>query len=137
MDRQRSHFGDLGRWDDDGYMYLVDRKGDMIITGGMNVFPREVEEVLYQHSAVLEAAVFGVADKKWGEAVQAAVALRDGEAAKATKAEDILAFAKQHLSAFKVPKGLEIVPVLAKTPVGKISRREVKASYQARAEAEA
>ncbi len=125
------HFGDLGRWDDDGYMYLVDRKGDMIISGGMNVYPREVEEVLYQHPAVLEAAVFGVADKKWGEAVQAAVALRDGETAKATKAEDILAFAKQHLSAFKVPKGLEIVPVLAKTPVGKISRREVKASYLA------
>ncbi len=122
------HFGDLGRWDDDGYMYLVDRKGDMIITGGMNVYPREVEEALYQHPAVLEAAVFGVADEKWGEAVRAAVALRQGETA---TAEEILAFAKQHLSAFKVPKSLDIVPALAKTPVGKISRREVKADFLA------
>jgi acyl-CoA synthetase (AMP-forming)/AMP-acid ligase II len=122
------HFGDLARWDAAGYMYLVDRKGDMIITGGMNVYPREVEEVLSQHPAVLEAAVVGVPDEKWGEAVKAVVALKAGQSA----AEgDLLAFLKERLAPFKVPKSVEVLPVLPKTPVGKISRRDVKARYWA------
>ena len=120
------HFGDLARVDENGYVYLVDRKGDMIITGGMNVYPREVEEVLYQHPAVLEAAVIGVPDEKWGEAVKAVVSLKTGQTA--TEAE-LLAFAKERLAPFKVPKSLEIRPSLPKTPVGKISRRDVKAQY--------
>lgn len=122
------HFGDLARVDEDGYVYLVDRKGDMIITGGMNVYPREVEEVLYQHPAVLEAAVVGVPDEKWGEAVKAVVALRAGHAA--TEAE-LLGFAKGRLAPFKTPKSLEVRASLPKTPVGKISRRDVKAQYWA------
>jgi len=122
------HFGDLARVDENGYVYLVDRKGDMIITGGMNVYPREVEEVLYQHPAVLEAAVIGVPDEKWGEAVKAVVSLKTGQTA--TEAE-LLAFAKERLAPFKVPKSLEIRPSLPKTPVGKISRRDVKAQYWA------
>ncbi len=122
------HFGDLARVDEDGYVYLVDRKGDMIITGGMNVYPREVEEVLYQHPAVLEAAVVGVPDEKWGEAVKAVVALKSGE----TVGEaELLAFAKERLAPFKAPKSLEIRASLPKTPVGKISRRDVKAQYWA------
>ena len=122
------HFGDLARADEDGYVYLVDRKGDMIITGGMNVYPREVEEVLYQHPALLEAAVVGVPDEKWGEAVKAVVALKSGQGA--TDVE-LLAFAKERLAPFKVPKSLEIRASLPKTPVGKISRRNVKAAYWA------
>ena len=122
------HFGDLARADADGYVYLVDRKGDMIITGGMNVYPREVEEVLYQHPAVLEAAVVGIPDEKWGEAVKAVVALRSGQVA--TGAE-LLAFAKERLAPFKVPESLEVRASLPKTPVGKISRRDVKAAYWA------
>lgn len=122
------HFGDLARADADGYVYLVDRKGDMIITGGMNVYPREVEEVLYQHPAVLEAAVVGVPDEKWGEAVTAVVALKAGQA---VAPADLLAFARERLAPFKVPKSLEIRPALPKTPVGKISRRDVKAAYWA------
>ena len=122
------HFGDLARADEDGYVYLVDRKGDMIITGGMNVYPREVEEVLYQHPAVLEAAVVGVPDEKWGEAVKAVVALKSGQGA--TDIE-LLAFAKERLAPFKVPKSLEIRSSLPKTPIGNISRRDVKAAYWA------
>ena len=120
------HFGDLARMDADGYMYLVDRKGDMIITGGMNVYPREVEEVLYQHPAVLEAAVIGVPDEKWGEAVKAVVALRQGQT---VDEANLVAFVKARLASFKVPKSVEILPVLPKTPVGKISRRDVKTKY--------
>ncbi|MDP6343162.1 MAG: long-chain-fatty-acid--CoA ligase [Alphaproteobacteria bacterium] len=120
------HFGDLARHDDDGYTYLVDRKGDMIITGGMNVYPREVEEALYQHPAVLEAAVFGIPDEKWGEAVKAVVALREGES---VDEADLLAFAKERLAPFMIPKSLDFLPELPKTPVGKISRRDAKARY--------
>lgn len=120
------HFGDLARMDDDGFVYLVDRKGDMIITGGMNVYPREVEEVLYQHPGVVEAAVFGVPDEKWGEAVKAAVVLRAGET---VDEAGLLAFAKERLAPFKVPKSVELLPALPKSPVGKISRREIRAKY--------
>ncbi len=120
------HFGDLARMDADGYVYLVDRKGDMIITGGLNVYPREVEEVLYQHPAVLEAAVVGVPDEKWGEAVKAVVALRQGQTAGEA---ELIAFLKERLAPFKVAKSVEILPVLPKTPVGKIARRDVKARY--------
>ena len=122
------HFGDLARVDADGYVYLVDRKGDMIITGGMNVYPREVEDVLYQHPALLEAAVVGVPDEKWGEAVKAVVALKSGQT---VDEAELLAFAKERLAPFKVPKSLEICASLPKTPVGKISRRDVKAPYWA------
>lgn len=120
------HFGDLGRQDEDGYVYLVDRKGDLIITGGMNVYPREVEEALYQHPAVLEAAVFGVPDEKWGEAVKAVAALRDGED---VEEADLISFLKDRLAPFMVPKSVDFMAELAKTPVGKISRRDVKAEY--------
>ncbi|MBI1959730.1 MAG: AMP-binding protein [Candidatus Rokubacteria bacterium] len=122
------HFGDLARMDADGYVSLVDRKGDMIITGGFNVYPREVEEVLYQHPAVLEAAVVGVPDEKWGEAVRAVVALREGMT---VAPETLLAFTRERLAPFKVPKAVELLPALPKTPVGKISRRDVKARYWA------
>jgi fatty-acyl-CoA synthase len=122
------HFGDLARVDEDGYVYLVDRKGDMIITGGMNVYPREVEEALSQHPAVLEVAVVGVPDARWGEAVKAVIALRSGQTAGEA---ELIAFAKTRLAPFKVPKSVELRPALPKTPVGKISRRDVKAPYWA------
>jgi acyl-CoA synthetase (AMP-forming)/AMP-acid ligase II len=122
------HFGDLARMDRDGYVYLVDRKGEMIITGGMNVYPREVEDVLYQHPAVIEAAVVGVPDEKWGEAVKAVVALRPGQSANEA---DLIDFARERLAPFKAPKSVEFLPALPKTPVGKISRRDVKARYWA------
>src|SRR3990170_4193890 len=109
------HFGDLARVDEDGYVYLVDRKGNMIITGGMKVYPREGEEVLYPHPAVLEAAVVGVPDEKWGEAVKAVVALRQGQTAGEA---ELLAFAKERLPPVKGPKSLEVPPSPPQTPVG-------------------
>jgi acyl-CoA synthetase (AMP-forming)/AMP-acid ligase II len=122
------HFGDLARMDEAGYVYLVDRKGDLIITGGLNVYPREVEEVLSRHPAVLEVAVFGVPDRKWGEAVKAVVALRSGQG---VGEGELVAFAQERLAPFKVPKSVDVLPALPKTPVGKISRRDVKAPYWA------
>lgn len=120
------HTGDLGRMEKDGYFYLADRKEDMIITGGYNVYPAEVENALLAHDAVAECGVFSVPDSKWGEAVCAAVVLRPGR----TITEDTLtAFAKSHLARFKVPKRIEFVEALPKTPVGKILRRTLRAPY--------
>ncbi len=116
------HSGDMGRQDEDGYFYIVDRKKDMIIRGGFNVYPREVEEVLYSHPAVSEAAVIGVADDQYGEEIKAVVALK-GQAS----AEDIREFCKQNLAATKYPRLVEILPELPKGPTGKILRKDLRA----------
>lgn len=119
------HSGDIGTMDADGDFYIVDRKKDMIIRGGFNVYPREVEEVLYQHPAVREAAVIGVPDEKYGEEVQAVIALQAGQI---TTAQEIIAFCKEHLAAFKYPRVVRIVDSLPKGPTGKILRRELRQS---------
>ncbi|MBB5869700.1 long-chain acyl-CoA synthetase [Allocatelliglobosispora scoriae] len=115
--------GDLAKQDDDGYFYIVDRKKDLIIRGGYNVYPREVEEVLYEHPAVAEAAVVGVAHAEWGEEIAAAVALKPGATA---TAEELIAFVKERLAAYKYPRQVWIVEALPKTATGKILRREVR-----------
>lgn len=120
------HTGDFGRMDADGYIYLADRKEDMIITGGYNVYPAEVENALLAHDAVAECGVFSVPDPKWGEAVYAAVVLRPG--ARTTEGE-LIAFAKSKLARFKVPKAVKFMDALPKTPVGKILRRTLRAPY--------
>ncbi len=120
------HTGDLGFMDDEGFVYIVDRKKDMIISGGVNVYPREVEEVLYRHPAVLEAAVIGVPDPKWVEAVKALVVLRRGIAA--TEAE-ILEFCGERLAGYKKPKSVEFWDELPKSPAGKILKKELRARY--------
>ncbi len=114
------HTGDIARMDADGYFTIVDRKKDMIIVSGYNVYPREVEEVLYQHPAVLEAAAVGVADAYRGEAVQAHVALRPGASA---DAEAVIAFCREHLAPFKVPRQVVFHAELPKSGAGKILRR--------------
>ena len=120
--------GDLGYMDEDGYVYLVDRSKDMIVSGGENVYCTEVEEVLYQHPAVLEAAAFGVPDEKWGEAVWAVVVPR-AEHAKVDPAE-IIAFCKQQIAGYKVPKGIDIQhDPLPKSGPGKVLKRELRAPY--------
>ncbi len=121
------HSGDMGFVDDEGFVYIVDRKKDMIITGGVNVYPREVEEVLYRHPAVLEAAVIGVPDPKWVEAVKALIVLRRG--ATATEAE-IIAFCAEHLAGYKKPKSVEFWPDLPKSPAGKILKKELRERYR-------
>ena len=120
--------GDLGRMEADGYVYLADRKEDMIISGGYNVYPAEVEHALVEHQAVAECGAFAVPDDKWGEAVHASVVLRPG--ASASEAE-LLAFAKERLAHFKVPKAVHFVETLPKTPVGKTVRRVLREPYWA------
>ena len=115
--------GDLARVDDDGYFYIVDRKKDLIIRGGYNVYPREIEEVLYEHPAVLEAAVIGIPHNSLGEEVGAAVVLRGGAA---LTSADLTMFLKQRLAAYKYPRSIWFADALPKGPTGKILRREVK-----------
>jgi long-chain acyl-CoA synthetase len=114
--------GDIGRLDEDGYLYLVDRKKEMVIRGGYNVYPREVEEVLYAHPDVLEAAVVGLPDERLGEEVAAAVALRPGAA---LDAEALQAWAKERLAAYKYPRVIAFVDELPKGPTGKILKRAI------------
>jgi long-chain acyl-CoA synthetase len=114
--------GDLARVDEDGYFFIVDRKKDMIIRGGYNVYPREIEEVLYEQPAVLEAAVIAVPDEAMGEEVGAAVVLRPGQAA---DADDIRSYVKQRLAAYKYPRHVWFVDELPKGPTGKILKREI------------
>ncbi len=122
------HTGDMGYYDEKGYVYIVDRKKDMIISGGENIYPREVEEVLYRHPAVAEAAVIGVPDKLWIERVHAVVLLK--EKRKAT-GDELMEFCKQHLARYKAPKSVEFVESLPKNPQGKILKRELRKKYWA------
>jgi long-chain acyl-CoA synthetase len=115
--------GDLGRVDADGYFFIVDRKKELVIRGGYNVYPREIEEVLYEHPAVAEAAVVGIPHDELGEEVAAAVALKDGAQ---TSAGELRDFVKQRVAAYKYPRRVWVVDALPKGPTGKILRREVK-----------
>jgi long-chain acyl-CoA synthetase len=116
--------GDMAKQDEDGYYFIVDRKKDLIIRGGYNVYPREVEEALYEHEAVAEVAVIGVPHDELGEEVGAAVALKKGES---VDEDELREFAKERLAAYKYPRHLWIVDELPKGPTGKILRREVEA----------
>ena len=118
------HTGDVGRLDHDGFLYIVERKKDLIIRGGFNVYPREVEEVLYAHPHVTEAAVIGMRDALMGEEVLAFVALKPGAV---VTAEDIIAFCQARLAKFKCPKQVRFVDALPKSPIGKILRKELRA----------
>lgn len=120
------HTGDLATVDDEGYVFIVDRKKDLIISGGYNVYPREVEEVLYQHPAVRECAVIGVPDAKWGEAVKAVLSLRPGTAA---TAEELMEHCRQHLAGYKKPQTIDIIDDLPKNPNGKILKKELRQPY--------
>lgn len=117
------HSGDLGKVDEDGYFFIVDRKKDMIIRGGYNVYPREVEEVLYEHPSVAEAAVVGVPDKEWGEEVGACVALKPGEQ---VDADQLREYVKERVAAYKYPRHVWLVTELPKGPTGKILKREIE-----------
>jgi acyl-CoA synthetase (AMP-forming)/AMP-acid ligase II len=117
------HTGDLGKLDEDGYLYIVDRKDDMIISGGVNIYPREVEEILYQHPSVLEASVIGVPDDYWGEAVKAVIVLKKGATA---SEEEIIKFCGEHLAGYKKPKSVEFWKELPKSPQGKILKKAIR-----------
>jgi len=120
--------GDLGYLDQAGYLFLVDRSKDMIVSGGENIYCTEVEEVLYQHPAVLEAAAFGVPDDKWGEAVQAVIVLRPecGE----LDPEQVISFCREHIAGYKVPKNITVsAEPLPKSGPGKVLKRQLRAPY--------
>ncbi len=117
---------DIGRFDSRGYLYLVDRKSEMIITGGLNVYPGEVEQVLYTHPAVQEAAVIGIPDEAWGESIKAFVALKPGM--QATE-EELIELCRKSLASYKKPKSIEFRESLPKSRVGKILRRELRESF--------
>jgi long-chain acyl-CoA synthetase len=121
------HTGDIGYMDGDGYLYLVDRKHDKIITGGLNVYPREVEEVLSAHPAVAQVAIFGVNDPLWGEAISAAVVAREGMQ---VTLEELTAFCKEHLAGYKRPKKIYFLEDLPKNLYGKVLRKELKKRFE-------
>jgi long-chain acyl-CoA synthetase len=123
------HTGDVGYMDDRGWFYIVDRKKDQINAGGFKVWPREVEDVLYEHDAVREAAVVGVPDEYRGETVKAYVSLRPGRSA---TAEELIAFCRERMAAYKYPRQVELLDEIPKTVTGKLLRRELRARRQER-----
>ena len=126
LDHEWGTVGDLARQDDKGYYYIVDRASDMIITGGVNVYPVEIEEVLYTMDGVQDSAVIGVPDSDWGEAVKAVVVLRKG--ASLTE-EGLIQFCKENMAGFKVPKSVDFVTAIPRLPTGKILKRELRKKY--------
>jgi long-chain acyl-CoA synthetase len=122
--------GDGGYLDDDGYLFLTDRIKDMIVSGGENVYPIEVEEVLAQHPAVEDVAVIGVHDERWGEAVKALVVVRNGRAG---TADELIAFARERLAGYKLPRAIDFVDTLPRTPSGKVLKRELRERFGASA----
>ncbi len=123
------HSGDLARTDEEGYFYIVDRKKDLIIRGGYNVYPREVEEVLYEHPKIREAAVVGVPHDEWGEEIGAAIVLHEGEE---LSPEEVSAFVKERIAAYKYPRVVWFLDELPKGPTGKILKREIEVPATAR-----
>ncbi|MFV0299904.1 MAG: class I adenylate-forming enzyme family protein [Paracoccus sp. (in: a-proteobacteria)] len=120
------HTGDVGTLDQDGFLRILDRTKDMIITGGLNVFPSEIENWLMQHPAVHEVAVIGVPDDKWGEAVKAVVQLKAGMS---VGADALIAWCKEELGGVKTPKTVDFVEIMPKSPVGKLLKKELRATY--------
>jgi acyl-CoA synthetase (AMP-forming)/AMP-acid ligase II len=119
--------GDVGTVDEDGYVYIVDRTRDLIISGGFNVFPSEVEQVIWAHPAVRDCAVIGVPDDKWGERVTAVVELKEGAA---VDGADLIVACRRRLGAVKAPKEV-VFRDLPRSPVGKVLKRELRAEYWA------
>jgi acyl-CoA synthetase (AMP-forming)/AMP-acid ligase II len=120
------HSGDMAKVDEDGYISIVDRKTGMIISGGINIYPREIENVLYSHPAVKEAVVIGVPDREWGESVKAIIQLREGMTA---NEQEIIDFCKQHLASYKKPKSVDFVDQFPLGIGGKILKRVVREQY--------
>jgi fatty-acyl-CoA synthase len=123
------HTGDVGRFDDEGYLYIVDRTKDMVITGGFNVFPREVEDVISTHPAVSMAMVIRVPDPKWGEAVKAVVVLRPGHEPSDALTGELQQLVKAAKGSQQAPKTIDYVEALPLTPVGKPDKKAVRARY--------
>lgn len=120
------HTGDIGHVDAAGFLHITDRKRDMVISGGFNVYPSEVEQVLWTHPAVLDCAVIGVPDEQWGEAVKAVIELKPQVE---VSAEELIALCKEKLGSVKAPKSVDFVAVLPRSPVGKVLKKEIREPY--------
>jgi fatty-acyl-CoA synthase len=123
------HTGDVGRLDEEGFLYIVDRTKDMIVTGGFNVFPREVEDVLAGHAAVGQVVVIGVPDEQWGEAVKAVVVLKPGFEASTELVHALQSLVKQAKGPVQAPKSIDFPESIPLTPVGKPDKKAVRARY--------
>ena len=122
-------FGDVGYLDQDGYLFLSDRKIDMIISGGVNIYPAEIEGVLVNHESVLDAAVFGIPNEEYGEEVKAAVQLAEGVPVHESLAAELIAYCREHLAGFKVPKSIDFETELPRQPTGKLLKRILRDTY--------
>ena len=120
------HTGDAGIMDADGYVYIQDRIKDMIISGGENVYPAEVESAIYGHPAILEVAVIGIPSEKWGEEVKACVVAKPGME---IEEGDVIAYTRERIAPFKCPKSIDIIPEMPRNASGKILRRQLRAPY--------
>jgi acyl-CoA synthetase (AMP-forming)/AMP-acid ligase II len=120
--------GDAGYMDVDGYVYVHDRVKDMIVSGGENVYPAEVESAIFGHEKISDVAVIGIPDERWGEAVKAVVVLKNGEN---VTEEEIIAFTKERIAGFKSPKSVDFISELPRNPSGKILKKELRAPYWA------
>jgi acyl-CoA synthetase (AMP-forming)/AMP-acid ligase II len=118
--------GDIAYFDEDGFYYICDRKKDMIISGGVNIYPAEIEAALENHDDIMEAAVFGIPDEEWGEAVHAVVVARPGSNLDADAVRD---FAREHLARYKAPRSVDFVDEIPKTGTGKILKRVLRDPY--------
>jgi acyl-CoA synthetase (AMP-forming)/AMP-acid ligase II len=120
--------GDVAYWDDEGYLYICDRKSDMIISGGMNIYPAEIEAALDRHPGIYDVAVFGIPSEEWGEVVHATVVRSPGSS---LTAEEIKAFARENLAGYKVPRSVDFTGELPRTGSGKVLKRQLRAPFWA------
>ena len=118
--------GDFGKFDEEKFVYIVDRKNDMIISGGKNIYPREIEEIIYRHESVLDVAVLGIPDDYWGESVKALVVLKEGMTA---TQEEIINLCKERLASYKKPKSVEFREELPRSPTGKVLKRKIREEF--------
>jgi long-chain acyl-CoA synthetase len=121
--------GDAGYLDEDGFLFLSDRKSDMIISGGVNIYPAEIEAVLHGHPAVHDVAVFGVPDDDWGEQIKAVIEAAPSSPPGPALAAEILGYCRERLAAFKIPKTIDFTPALPRDPNGKLYKRKLRDPY--------
>jgi acyl-CoA synthetase (AMP-forming)/AMP-acid ligase II len=118
--------GDLGKTDEEGYLYLVDRKKDMICSGGVNIYPSDIEAILHVHPKILESAVIGVPDDKWGEAVKAIIVFKEGQD---LSEQEVIQHCKANLAGYQVPKSVDFVSSIPRNPSGKVLKKELRKPY--------